>query len=110
MKDYKIGLIVFLFLATIISLFPPYEWYFHSLRKTENYHEVVIGKAYDFIFRINQYDSFVKKYGDGEQYINYRRLLVVELAVEYLLAGFIAFFVQIIITFVKRKTLNKKST
>lgn len=56
MKDYKIVLIVFLFLATIVSLFPPFEIGNELLRTQQErnkYSEIMDNlplKRYDFLF------------------------------------------------------------
>jgi len=104
MKDWKIGLFIFLILAIIISLFPPYEWYCQYLRKDFDY-KVLAGKTYDFLFRYNSYETFLRT-RNGEQYLNFRKLLIGELVIEYLLAGFIALSIELTITFVKRKKSN----
>ncbi|GEM_PF-5859362 len=90
MKIYKTRLIIFLLLAIIISLFPPYEMNGNNTR------QYVSWKEYEFLFS----EHLVR----GVKFC----LLYGELVIEYLLAGFIAFFVQIIITFTKRKTPNEK--
>ncbi len=213
MKDYKIGLFVFLSLATIISLFPPFEWGDENIRteKERIRNRNILGslpiKKYDFLFssnkkyfpignynlnekvydnekintdtsdaiiisqkqgiesrrekvydKLSQYfdlgslDDFniamnqlekrkklyiaasknlnvgdweyfdnalkidsIKKYKiftfqKPNYYLLSREIIFSELVIEYLLAGFIAFLVQIIITSSKRKMLNKKPT
>lgn len=215
MKDYKIGLIVFLILATIISLIPPYQWgneYLKTQKEREENSYIIKYlpiKQYNFLFTSNKkyfpigsYQINEKVYpgeklnvdtsdainifhkvdtdtlswrklihyqvskhanigsfeyfnntmndvarrqkfykevssvvnlGKWEEFNtkmdidsikkskmyfvekpNYyflkRELLIGELILEYLLAGFIAFFIQIIITFTKKKPLNKKFT
>jgi len=231
MKDYKIGLFVFLSLATIISLFPPYQWGNEYLRtqkereensyiikylpikqynvlftsnkkyfpidsyriseilyqseklKTDtsdiftkdveeggkgidtffnilgnyyksHWYECVISDStkkdlvnlyYDYFYRdipskkysdilgrqtppekirgrINEYNELISRISDSikrykifsfqkpSYYLLSREIIFSELVIEYLLAGFIAFFVQIIITFSKRKMLNEKPT
>ncbi|MCL4551179.1 MAG: hypothetical protein M1495_21725 [Bacteroidetes bacterium] len=60
MKDYKIGLFVFLSLATIISLFPPFEWGDENIRteKERIRNRNILGslpiKKYDFLFSSNK--------------------------------------------------------
>lgn len=60
MKDYKIGLIVFLFLATVISLFPPFEFGNEKLitlqerRNNSDISEKLPVKKYDSIFNSNK--------------------------------------------------------
>ena len=60
MKNYKTGLIVFLFLATIISLFPPFEWGNKNIKtereriKNRNILESLPIKEYDFLFSSNK--------------------------------------------------------
>ncbi len=193
MKDYKIGLFVFLILATIISLFPPFEWGDENIKtekertRNRNILESLPIKKYDFLFATNKkyfpigsyqrnekvYEGdkiktdtsdiitkeisvgadtfFLNKYMKDGRYLQsflntppdvfeyneiknrtgntdtiqhykiykiakphwfllQRKLILNELVLQYLLAGFIGFFVQIIITFAKRKALNEKST
>lgn len=104
MKNYKTGLMIFLFFAIIISFFPPFEWQTQFVNQNFTA-KATIGKSYDFIFRINDNRAYIQKQtsADFPDFIVSRNLLFVELIVEYLLAGFIAFFVQIVITFAKRK-------
>jgi len=210
MKDYKIGLIVFLFLATIISFFPPFQWGDENIKtekeriRNQNILENLPIKKYDFLFssnkkyfpigsyriseivygseklRIDTSDILTKDVEEGKKgidtffykfekyqnsdwdwgvydkkredlknlnldyeyeyllhrktpqeianriadsiknykifsfqkpnyYLLSREIIFSELAIEYLLAVFIAFFVQIIIAFAKRKALNEKS-
>lgn len=109
MKNYKTGLIVFLFLAIIISLFPPYEWRMSKMT-SELTNNLIVGKTYDFIFKFNDSNCFIKSQ-PGElvtKYILYRHLIIGEIILEYLLAGFFAFLVQIIVISTKRQTLNEK--
>ena len=86
MKNYKTGLIIFLFLAIIISLFPPYEFLtdFDGSSSVE----------YQFLFsRHNYHDEKVK-------------LLFGEIVLEYLFAGFISVLIQVLIDgFKNRKIL-----
>jgi hypothetical protein len=100
MKDYKIGLIVFLFLATVISLFPPFEFGNDKLKTLqEEYaifgeklktwqeqadivrmsHELPV-KKFDFLFGDNKkdivlkYDSYYKKFYDKDSLAYYKNL------------------------------------
>lgn len=207
MKNYKTGLTVFLILATIISLFPPFEWGDENIKtereriKNRNILESLPIKEYDFLFASNKKyfitgsNQIYKKLYEGEElevdtsdiismkiekgfdeftikrnnpnlmesiittsifhkdkleiktayvsdewaletynditnrtgnhstkqyfkiftivkpnyYLLSREIIPSELVIEYLLAGFISFFVQIIITFTKRKRLSEKS-
>ncbi len=117
MKNHKIGLIIFLFLSVGITLYPPFRWDTikfndeYERLKFLHYYNINTGdlpfKSYDFLF------SNYKKISWGWDSINEKSILVNmplerkiifgELILEYLLAGFIAFFVQIIIMFAKRK-------
>ena len=230
MKDYKIGLFVFLILATIISLIPPYQWgneYLKTQKEREENSYIIKYlpiKQYNFLFASNKkyfpigsyriseilyqgerlridtsdilakdveggekgIDTFFYKFhkyqeSDWDKYYSYdkkrenlktlyteywvnnipskktkylgldkppdryreemneynditnrisnsikmykifsfqkpsyyllsREIIFSELVIEYLLAGFTALFIQIIITFVKRNPLNKKFT
>lgn len=192
MKNYKTGLIIFLFLATIISLFPPFEWGNENIKKYDflfssnkkyfpigsyNYEQKLYsgekigidtsdiiskdivtgidtffinkykvkksfplkkdnigrdsnpnrkgGKNYDFSFTNIDWGSiWEKEYNEIKQrtgnadtiqhykiyklvkphwYLSHRKLILNELILEYLLAGFIASFVQVIVVFAKRK-------
>ena len=109
MKNYKTGLIIFLFLAIIISLFPPFEFRLQlNLSHSSFSDNIVYGKSYIFIFKTyDKISNELPEYAGSSSFIpgiENRRLLVDELVIEYLLAGFIALFVQIIITFAKRKS------
>lgn len=86
MKNYKTGLMIFLILAIIISLFPPFEMSRPQTQIIYNY-----WKEYAFLFSERPPD-YVKI-----------KLLSGELVVEYLLAGFIALLIQLILTLVKKK-------
>lgn len=46
MKNYKLGLILFLLLTSIATLFPPFEWYYNLSTNKEKY----FFKKYDFLF------------------------------------------------------------
>ena len=109
MKDYKTRLIIFLFLAIVISLFPPFELAFKPVIDSSIGANVVYGKSYIFIFESYHSETSLFQIVRGIDYAKYmsvimkRRLLIDELIIEYLLAGFIASFVQVIVVFAKRK-------
>ena len=108
---------IFLILAIVITLYPPYQW--DTKKFNDEYERLVFlnkyningdnipFKSYDLLF------SNHKRVGWGWDSINgksilidvplERNIIITELILEYLLAGFLAFFVQIIITFAKRK-------
>lgn len=109
MKNYKTGLIIFLFLGITISLFPPFECRFKRVQDPSISGNIVYGKSYVFIFESYNSETSLFPLGGGIDYKTYmngiknRRLLIDELIIEYLLAGFIASFVQVIVVFAKRK-------
>jgi hypothetical protein len=86
MKDYKIGLCVFLFLATVISLFPPFEFGNEKLKtlqeRNANYRisEKLPVKRYDFIFGgvknniILDYRTLQKKFYNQDSLKFYKNL------------------------------------
>jgi hypothetical protein len=85
-KDYKIGLCVFLFLATVISLLPPFEFGNEKLKtlqeRNANYRisEKLPVKKYDFIFSgikrniILDYHTFQKKFYNQDSFNHYKNL------------------------------------
>lgn len=190
MKNYKTGLIIFLFLSTIISLFPPFEWGNEKF-KTEkdriinrNFLERLPIKNYDLLFAskkkyfliggnnyeqkiyneekidVNTFSIITKKISDSvvsfylnrivkrmkflydwadyekdsyneiknktgnadtiqyyktdklvkpHWYLLQRELNLKAFILQYLLAVFIAFFVQVVIAPSKKKKVNEKS-
>lgn len=119
MKDYKIGLTIFLILGIVITLYPPYLWDTKKFIDKDEHYEFLYRynintidfpfKSYDFLF------SNYKRIGWGWDSINKksihidvpleRQVIIAELILEYLLAGFVASFVQATITLTKRKNL-----
>lgn len=123
MKGYKIGLIVFLLLAVIISLFPPFEFDNERLRKLQekerdsyfSISEEAPFESYDFIF--NHDKKYIKLYSHNNysfsnaKTVNYylldRKILFGELLIEYFLAFILGAVIQLGINYKTSKS-NKK--
>lgn len=90
-RRYKVAILLFLFLAIVISLFPPFETI------VSNYG--IYSHDYTFLFN----EEFINT--DGQVKI---QLIISELLVEYFLAGLITVLFQIVYITIKDKRKNVK--
>lgn len=107
---YKVGIIIFIPIAILVSLFPPFNW---DLPHTNLMNQLPI-KQYNFLFGSNKQD-FILKYNASQRsseekikqkyFLLSRHLILSELFVNYLLAFFVSIGFGLV--FVKFKDQNE---